>query len=325
MEASRESPSWQSYFQVDVGEEEAKTLESIDPHWRATCWLQMAVQGIAKEEVPWYKLVIPLMLGAEGVALSLAKCLPVVYRWSIKVRREDACPPTPTILNIGQFMTEEEMAGDVGEPHWFMAYSRALQWMGEAAHRQIWEWPMREALEVKTSLLMHAFWQETGTDLTVASLKLCWEPPLRAIYCQRENSPTAHVITFLDELAVWVPSLDASDQLVWPPAASVLCALTEAELYGYCCSQVVDLGPMMPAAQFWVMDERRAYLCIVRALVFEGSVLAYNPAMNEAEWVPVRGLTNDLIWAEERSAVVLANYVPCILMEVAQITRLGAC
>ena len=37
------------------------------------------------------------------------------------------------------------------------------------------------------------------------------------------------------------------------------------------------------------------------------------------------GLTNDLTWAEERSAVALANYVPHITEEAALITRLGAC
>ena len=58
--------------------------------------------------------------------------------------------------------------------------------------------------------------------------------------------------------------------------------------------------------------------------MFEGSVLAYNPTMNEAEWIPVRGLTNDLTWAEERSAVALANYVPCAPAEVAQRARFGA-
>ena len=43
------------------------------------------VQGITKEEVPWYESVILLMLGAEGAALSLAKHLLTVWRWSIKV------------------------------------------------------------------------------------------------------------------------------------------------------------------------------------------------------------------------------------------------
>ena len=280
MEASGGSPSWQSFFQVDVGEEELETLEDINPHWRAMRWLQVAVQGIAEEEVPWYELVTPLTSGVEGAPLSLAKCLLAAWQWNIKVHGEDDCPPAPTVLNIGQFMTNGEMAGDVGEPHWFMAYSRTLQQMGEAACRRKWERPQREALEVRASPLVHTF---LGVDLTVASLKLCWEPAPRALYWQRENGPTAHIITYLDEVAVHVPSLDEWDQLVWPTAAAIPHALTEAELYGYCHGQAVDLSPVLLAAQFQVMEEGGAYLCTVRALVFKGSVLAYNPAMNEAE------------------------------------------
>ena len=136
MEPAKGSPSWQSYFHVDVGEEQAEMLESIDPHWRAICWLQVAVQGITEEEVPWYELVTPMTLGVEGTTLSLAKCLLTVWRWSIKVHGEDTCPPAPTVLSIRQFMTEEEMAGGMGEPHWFVAYSRALQQVGEAACKQ---------------------------------------------------------------------------------------------------------------------------------------------------------------------------------------------
>ena len=114
-------------------------------------------------------------------------------------------------------MTKEEVAESVGEPHWFVAYSCTLQHVGEAAHGWKWQWPAREALEVKVSPLVHAFLEETGMDLTVACNKLCWEPTPRAIFCKREEGPVAHVITFLDKLAVRVPSLDAWDQLVWPP------------------------------------------------------------------------------------------------------------
>ena len=154
-------------------------------------------------------------------------------------------------------------------------------------------------------------------DLTMACLKLCWEPAPRAIYRKREEGPITHIVTFLDELAVWVPSLDAWDQFVWPPAVAIPQALTEAELYVYCCDQAVDLGPVMPVAQFRVTDEAGAYLCIARALLFEGSVLAYNPAKNKAEWVPACGLANDLTWAKEMFAIVLANYVLRIPEEVA--------
>ena len=300
MEASRRSPSWRLGYQVDIGEEETMH-ESINPTWRPTHWLQLVVQGISDDEVPWYELVIPLTAGAESAALSLAKHLLVVWRWSIKLLGEDICPPTPTALNIRQFMTKEEVAEGVGEPHWFVAYSHALQQVGEAAHGWKWEWPTGETLEVRVSLLVHAFWKETGADLTVA-----------------------HVITFMDELAIWVPSLGAWDQFIWLTAASIPWTLTEAEPYGYCCGQTVDLRPVMLTAQFRVMDEAGTYLCMARALVFEGSILAYNPTKNEVEWVAACGLTNDLTWAEERSAMALANYVPCIPQEVVQIMRLGA-
>ena len=105
--------------------------------------------------------------------------------------------------------------------------------------------------------------------------------------------------------------------------AAIPHALTEAESYGYCWGQAVDLGPVMPAVQFWVTEEGRAYLCTARALVFEGSILMYNPALNEAEWVPAHSLANDLSWVEERSAIALANYVPHAPAEAAQIARLG--
>ena len=181
-EASRGSPGLQTGYQVDVGEEEA-ILEAIDPTWRTTRWLQLVVQGISDDEVPWYELVIPLTVGTEGAALSLAKHLLTVWRWSVKVLGWDVCPPTPTALNIGQFMTKEEVSEGVDEPLWFVAYSRTLQRVGEAAQRQKWEWPVGKAPEVRVSLLVHAFWEETGINFTTS----CIIPPLRGIFQRRER------------------------------------------------------------------------------------------------------------------------------------------
>ena len=45
----------------------------------------------------------------------------------------------------------------------------------------------------------------------------------------------------------------------------------------------------------------------VYLLLFEGSVLAYDPAANGAKWVPVRGTTSDLSPAEDASAQELSN------------------
>ena len=156
-------------------------LKTINPTWRTTCWLQLVVQGISDDEVPWYELVIPLMVGTEGTALSLAKHLVAVWRWSIKVLGQDICLPTPTALNIGQFMTKEEMSEGVDEPLWFVAYSHILQQVGLVAHRWKWEWMVGKTPE---------------------------DAP-RGIFCKREEGPVAYAITFVDELAIRVPSLDA--------------------------------------------------------------------------------------------------------------------
>ena len=174
MEASRRSPSWQTGYQVDIGEE--TMLETINPTWRTTHWLQLAVQGISDDEVPWYELVFPLMVGTEGAALSLAKCLLAVWRWSVKVLGWDICPPASTALNIGQFMTKEEVLEGVDELFWFVAYSCTLQQVGEAACRQKWEWLVGKTPEVRVSPLVHAFWEEMGVDLSAACIKLSWEP-----------------------------------------------------------------------------------------------------------------------------------------------------
>ena len=101
MEASGESPTWQSFVQVDIGKQEPETLEEIDLHWRAMRWLQVALQGIMDKEVPWYELVTPLTSGVEGTALSLAKHLVTTWQWNIKVHGEDDCPPALSVLNIG--------------------------------------------------------------------------------------------------------------------------------------------------------------------------------------------------------------------------------
>ena len=108
----RGTPAYLPYYQVDLGKEEM--LQNVDPKWWVCHWLQLAVQGISDREMPWFGLVAPLTLGAEGTALTLAKGPMVMWRWSVLVKGADACLPAPTILNMGQFMTEEEVAEKVG-------------------------------------------------------------------------------------------------------------------------------------------------------------------------------------------------------------------
>ena len=195
LEYSGGSPGQWTEYQIDIGEEE-EMLETVNPTWRASRWLQLAVQGISDDEVPWYELVTPLTVGAEGAALSLAKHLLVVWRWSIKVQGWDVCPPTPMVLNIGQFMTWEEVLEKVDNSLWFKAYSRALQRVGEATRGRRWQWPKGKAWEVGVSPLVRAFWEERGVELVTSCTRLCWEPPPRGVFRRRERGVISHTITF---------------------------------------------------------------------------------------------------------------------------------
>ena len=168
-------------------------------------------------------------------------------------------------------------------------------------------------------------WEETGVELATSCMKLCWELPPRGVFRRREWGVISHVITFLDDMAMHVPCLDAWDQFVWLPSMAMPRTATEVEQYGYCHGHTIDLSPVMPATQFRVTDEEGTYLCVVWALVYEGGVLVYNTARDEVEWVPAHSIANDLSWVEERSAVALANFVPCVHQEAAHIAELMAC
>ena len=104
---------------------------------------------------------------------------------------------------------------------------------------------MGKVPEVSMSPLVHAFWEETGVELAMACVKLCWELSPRSTFRRRERGLVAYAVTFMDELAMWVSSLGAWDQFIWLLAVAMPWVSTEAEQYGYHRGQAVDLGPVM--------------------------------------------------------------------------------
>ena len=100
--------------------------------------------------------------------------------------------------------------------------------------------------------------------------------------------------------------------------------LPQLKVFDYNQGLAVDLGPTVYPAYFHVTDSEGAFICSVRGLVLEGSMLAYNPNSNEVEWIPVRGTSSDLSQAEERSACALANLIPHTIGEEEQL-KSGRC
>ena len=204
-------------------------------------------------------------------------------------------------------------------------YSHTLQRVGEAVCSQRWQWPKGKAREVAVSPIVRVFWEETSVEPTATCTRLCWELPSRAVLRRRERGTVSHAITFLDNMAVCIHTLDAWDQFVWLPSAAVPQTTMQVEQCGYRCRNAVDLSTVIPAMEFRVTDEEGTYLCMACTLIFEGSILAYDPARDEVEWVTTHRVANDLSWVEERMAVALANFVPCAPQDVDRIMELGAC
>ena len=72
-------------------------------------------------------------------------------------------------------------------------------------------------MDIGVSPLVRVFWEERGVKLATSCIKLCWEHPLQGVFRRRERGMVSHVITFMDDMAVHIPSPNAWDQFVWPP------------------------------------------------------------------------------------------------------------
>ena len=120
----------------------------------------------------------------------------------------------------------------------------------------------------------------------------------------------AELISHLDQLAKRLPTRQAWDELVFlPPPAEPHTSHQSGHL-AYIRGRMVDLGQVLPSLHFCINKQDWEFICMVQGLLFEGSMLAYDPSTNRAEWIPVQGSASDLSLAEEASAWELSNIMP---------------
>ena len=170
----------------------------LDPLWQTTTWLEACRDGLGEEDIMWWLLVMPLTDGGTAAAKELTKHLISAWRWMAKVSTMPLCPPTPTMLNVGQFLEACLREGDCTP--WLLAYTHALQHMGEAVEGRTW-CPSGLHFTPQISLLVNAFVEETGTELIELDIASCWGQPLEEVLQQKDDGPFADVISYLDELA----------------------------------------------------------------------------------------------------------------------------
>ena len=280
-------------FNADIDEEEAfhksnryimmwcsPVKRHLDLTWQTTKWLQACEESLDDEEISWWLLLLPLTDGSDVATRELPKQFLTAWRWVKKVSNTPICPPAPTVLNIGQFLNECPKEGD--HMPWLLVYAHALQHVGEATDGRMW-WPIRVHFTPQISLLVDVFIQETGAELVEADIASCWGQLLEEVLCQKDKGPFAELISHLDELAQCVPTRKAWDKLIFLPSPAEPCTPCQSRHLGYIMGCSVDLGSALPPLWFCVSSPNGEFICIAQGLLFEGSVLAYDPTNNGAE------------------------------------------
>ena len=114
--------------------------QCVDPIWQAAKWLQTCKEGLDDGEISWWPLVSLLTNGSDMAVKDLARWLMAAWRWMGKVSKTPICLPSPSILNIGQFLNEDTENGDTGwdQLQWLVAYAHTLQHIGETVDGRIW-------------------------------------------------------------------------------------------------------------------------------------------------------------------------------------------
>ena len=104
-----------------------------------------------------------------------------------------------------------------------------------------------------------------------------------------------------------MPTRKAWDELVFAPPPAEPSAPHHGGHIGYIMGHTVDLGSCLRPLRFRITSPNGEFICVARGLLFKGSMLAYDPTANGAEWVPMKGTASDLSPAEDASAWELSN------------------
>ena len=167
------------------------------------------------------------------------------WRWAGKVSKTPICPPSPTVLNIGQFLDEDMEEKGWDQQQWLLAYACTLQHVGEAVDGRTWR-PNGVRFTPQVSQMVDAFIDGTRAELVEAKVIFCWNEPLWEVPCQRDEGVFPEVISHLDQLAKCLPTRQDWDELVFPPPPAEPHMPCRSGHLGYIRGCVVDLGWVLP-------------------------------------------------------------------------------
>ena len=174
-------------------------------------------------------------------------------------------------MNIGYWLCQTKKK-DIRQ-FWIEAYVCALQRVAEASIGR--RWIAFEGIRVpKISRVVEVFLHATGTRVPPGIICQCWPARRMETPMQNLNGIRRDIVRKLDEIATRYTSPIAWDPFAFP-LMDDMCWREEALCYHP--GKTLDVRARMPSFKLMLQDDKGEYPYSGRALIFEGSMLVYDP------------------------------------------------
>ena len=159
----------------------------------------------------------------------------------------------------------------------------------------------------KITRVVEIFLNATGMHVSPNIIQQCWPAWHQDTPVQNLGGVRQSIICKLDEAVMQHTSDIAWDQFVFPQMDDEYWR-EEALCYHY--GKMLNVGVCMPGFRLMLQDDKGEYPHSSHALIFEGSMLVYDPQWDIAQWIPIRGTSATLTMTELCAANDLNNMVP---------------
>ena len=174
-------------------------------------------------------------------------------------------------MNIGYWLCQTKKK-DIRQ-FWIEAYACALQRMAEASVGR--RWIAHKGIRVpKISRVVEVLLHATGSHVPPDIIRQCWPTQRTETPMQNLDGIRRDIVYKLDEVAMRCTSPIAWDPFAFP-LTDDMCWREEALCY--CPGKTLDVGARMPSFKLMLQDDKGEYPYSGRALIFEGSMLVYDP------------------------------------------------
>ena len=213
-------------------------------------------------------------------------------------------PPMPTSMNIRYWLRESDEEDE--QQLWIEAYVCALQHVAEASMGQ--RWIMERGIRVpKITRVVEIFLNAMGMRVSPNIIWQCWPAPCENMLGQNLEGVRQGIVRKLDETAMRCTSNIMWDQFGFLQMDQ---EYWREEALCYRPGKMLNVGTRMPGFRLMLQDDKGQCPHSGCTLIFEGSMLVYDPQWDIAQRVPIWGMSATLTMTELRAANDLNNMVP---------------